>query len=155
LRRLKGHPKGVFCLAFSPCGKVLASGGERDSTVLLWEVATGWQLRRHQAQEGGIRGLAFSPNGKVLVCGGADRTLRLWEVAWGRCPSEFSPRALSDHGGFDFLFIRTEIPRESSSREPPPPLVASMLFFLDGKTLATAGVNEGGQSGSGNRRRVI
>jgi WD40 repeat protein len=40
VRELSGHDGGVFSLAFSPCGRWLASGG-KDGQLALWEVATG------------------------------------------------------------------------------------------------------------------
>jgi WD40 repeat protein len=39
LRRLAGHVRGVRALAFSPDGKVLASGSD-DSTIVLWDVSS-------------------------------------------------------------------------------------------------------------------
>jgi WD40 repeat protein len=157
IRRLKGHPKGVFCLAFSPSGKILASGGEAEQDVRLWDVARGWQLRRFQAaQKGGIRGMVFSPDGKALAAGSTDHMVRLWEVASGRVRSEVSPMDLSDHVfAFGSVIIDLEDKRVPFSREPAPPLVESILFFPDGKTLGSAGSNDGGGSRFGNRRRLF
>jgi WD40 repeat protein len=154
IRRLKGHPRGVFCLAFSPSGKILASGGDAEQEVRLWDVARGWQVRRFQAAEkGGIRGVVFSPSGKVLAAGSADHMVRLWEAASGKVRSELRPIDLSDHFFFSRInLLEVEHRRKSFSREPAPPLVESILFFPDGKTLATAGDNEVGLS---NRRRVF
>ena len=43
-RELQGHTKTVLSLAFSPCGRTLASGSY-DNTVRLWSVASGACLR--------------------------------------------------------------------------------------------------------------
>lgn len=39
-----GHSKGVNSVSFSPDGRVLATGSQ-DSTVKLWDVSTGAELR--------------------------------------------------------------------------------------------------------------
>jgi WD40 repeat protein len=77
------HGYIVQCLAFSPDGKVLASGSE-DCTVRLWDVQTGKEIRRITWHTGRVESVAFSPDGKVLASCGQDGTVRLAEVATGR-----------------------------------------------------------------------
>src|SRR5262249_22157955 len=46
LRRFGAHGLSISCLALSPNGRLLATGGEQDKDVCLWDLATGKQVRR-------------------------------------------------------------------------------------------------------------
>jgi WD40 repeat protein len=70
----------VWCLAFSPDGKLLASGSS-DRTIKLWDVATGKERATLRGHAGEVSSVCFSPDGKVLASGGDDRTIKLWDVA--------------------------------------------------------------------------
>src|SRR5262249_45564671 len=74
------HAEAVTCLAISPDGTAVASGGV-DDTIRLWDVATGRQRHRLDGPADRVEGLAFSPNGRLLASAAADETLRLWDMA--------------------------------------------------------------------------
>lgn len=90
LRELRGHaertPQGfvsmLYCCAFSPDGRHLATG-DRVGHVKIWEVANGREVGTVEAPAlytwdgvqrirsiGGVRALAFSPDGTHLAVGG-------------------------------------------------------------------------------------
>ena len=92
-----GHSSAVVSVAFSPDGKLLASGGA-DNIVKLWEVATRRVLRTFTGQPKPIDSVAFSPDGKLLAsASGLDKTVKLWDVvtATGRELHTFAGH--SDH----------------------------------------------------------
>jgi WD40 repeat protein len=77
---LHGHTAGVISVAFSPDGKLLASGGA-DTQIRLWDVAGRRELVVLEAHTGPVTVVRFSPDGKHFLSGGAEGALHLWDVA--------------------------------------------------------------------------
>ncbi|NJR74328.1 MAG: WD40 repeat domain-containing protein, partial [Scytonema sp. CRU_2_7] len=88
---LKGHTRGINCLAFSQRGSngntsPLVASGSRGETK-LWDLTKGeliGTLSEHPWILSGlvdeVNSLAFSPDGQTLVSAGADSTIKLWHV---------------------------------------------------------------------------
>jgi WD40 repeat protein len=126
LRRL-GAKTYVTALALSPDGKLLAGASWRDGYALVvWELATGREVRRLTGIHAQVVALAFSADGRRLAAGGggvesprvpawewsSGNTIRVWDVASGQ---EVSPR-----GGHEDAIL-------------------SVAYSPDGKLLTTAG----------------
>jgi len=79
LRELSLGHDSVRSLAFSPDGKLLAVGGNRE--VSLWSVPDGVLLGRLVGHTGKIWALAIDSTGTLLASGGADKVVRLWDLA--------------------------------------------------------------------------
>jgi RNA polymerase sigma factor (sigma-70 family) len=68
---------------FSLDGKLLAMIAA-DSTLELWDVFTGKEVRSWKTHEKLVRCALFTPDGKTILTGDMDKVIRLWDVATGR-----------------------------------------------------------------------
>jgi len=93
-----GHSSDVRAVAFSHDGKLVVTGSE-DRTAVLWDAATGIEIRRFVGHGAGINVVAFSPDDRLLLTGSGqvefgtdnasepqsrDATARIWDVGTGR-----------------------------------------------------------------------
>jgi WD40 repeat protein len=87
---LKGHNAGIWSLAFSPSGQLLASGGGRlnisgssnseDTPIRVWDIAGMKQIALLRGHTGNVTGVAWGPDNNQLVSGSQDGTVILWKV---------------------------------------------------------------------------
>jgi len=117
---LTGHTSSVFAAAFSPNGRVLATGDADDHTVLLWDVADPARPQRLGApltdHTYWVLAAAFSPDGHTLATA-SSQELILWDVTDPAQPRRRAVRAASvEQGNEDSL---------------------GLAFTPDGHTLAT------------------
>jgi WD40 repeat protein len=73
------HTAGILCAAFSPNGRLLASGGF-DGRIQLREVPSGKRVGIIEAHSGYVLSLAFSPDSETLFSSSGDDMINIWDV---------------------------------------------------------------------------
>jgi WD40 repeat protein len=83
---LTGHTGFAQSIAFSPDGKLLATGGgiagqpDSPGEVIIWDIAQRKVVRTLTGHSGMVFAVVFSPDGKLLATGAADKRVRLFRV---------------------------------------------------------------------------
>jgi len=73
-----GHHKPITAVAFGPKGKWCATGSD-DSTICIWDVATGTKLETLTGHRGKITSVQFASENQ-LVSASVDQMLLLWNL---------------------------------------------------------------------------
>lgn len=143
-----GHTTSVNVIAFSPNGKLLASGSD-DKTIKFWSVADGKEIRTIATKDK-VGTLAFSPDGRLLASSSSysSNGIAFWDVATGKetrhiesksCSSlAFSPDGKllacdTDFSGVELLDVETSKETQTFDKAKSP-----MVFSFDGAELITA-----------------
>jgi RNA polymerase sigma factor (sigma-70 family) len=158
LRQFRGHHGAVLTVAFSPDGKLLASGSQGDPMVRLWQVNSGKDFRQLQGHQGGVTCVAFYPDGKILASGGQDHVIRLWKVATGQEIRQFighqggvqtvafSPdgKSLASGENSDNTIRLWEVAtgKEFQQLRAHKGMVYRVTYSVDGKVLASSGEDQ-------------
>jgi WD40 repeat protein len=100
------NPTYIGSVAFSPSGRMLAIGEspgsvvgskgiDRPSTICLWDVYSGQEIRRLEAPQTMVFCLAFAADGRTLASGGGDSTVLLWDLTGRTKSGKPKPAALT------------------------------------------------------------
>jgi RNA polymerase sigma factor (sigma-70 family) len=157
---------GYLCsdAVFSPDGKLVAwasdtgDGGRIGMSIFLFDAQTGKEVRRiNPGLSATFDALAFSADGQTLASGGADKTIRLWDVATGKERHPFPPvprpgvpavspdgRVLAALDGRDLALFDAVTGRElrrwrAVENSENPWEITEMAYLPDGRHLVTAG----------------
>jgi eukaryotic-like serine/threonine-protein kinase len=110
--RLPGHEKAAECVAFSPDGRLVATGSWAG-VLRIWDARTGQLLRAIPAHgQDRISAVAFHPDGRWLATASFDRTVKVWDATTGE-----PLKTLTGHTG----------------------LISGLAFSRDGRRLASIG----------------
>jgi WD40 repeat protein len=83
VKTFSGHTGAVYGVAWSPDGKLVATGAA-DKTARTWDPVKGSQVRSWTAHATTVYAVAFSPKGDILATGGDDNLIKYWIVADGK-----------------------------------------------------------------------
>jgi WD40 repeat protein len=142
----------IMSVAFSPNGKLLATG-DADGQTYLWQVEDGKLLFACVGHSGWVRSVAFSPDGQTLASGSEDQTVKLWDVHNGECLKTlqghsgrvravaFSPDGQTLASGSEDQTVKLwNVPdgKYLKTLQGNSSWIWSVVFSPDGQTLATS-----------------
>jgi WD40 repeat protein len=87
LHVLKGHKENIDCLAMSPDGKfVYSGGGSAEGIARGWDVATGKEILKFEGHTKGqnLSCILVSPDNSMVASGGSQKKLFLWDAKTGK-----------------------------------------------------------------------
>jgi eukaryotic-like serine/threonine-protein kinase len=86
LHELEKHGRFIRALAFSPDGRLLATGSENEDSgiVKIWNPATGKELMDLPGHASALTALTFSPDGRFLATACQNDCVRVWDMANGK-----------------------------------------------------------------------
>jgi WD40 repeat protein/serine/threonine protein kinase len=85
---LAGHTDEVYSGCLSSDGSIVLSGS-RDSTLKLWDLASGRLLRTFEEHAEPVYSVCLSQDARLALSGSRDKSLKLWDVVAGRCLRTF------------------------------------------------------------------
>ncbi|XP_022257607.1 periodic tryptophan protein 2 homolog [Limulus polyphemus] len=75
----QGHFNTMSCLAYSPDGQYIVTGGD-DGKVKVWNTGTGFCFVTFTEHESGISGVTFTQSGKAILSASLDGTVRAFDL---------------------------------------------------------------------------
>ena len=155
ITRWKAETTQIRIVVFSPNGRQVATGSATGD-IKIWDVATHEELAAFRPDGGSVTALAYSPDGRKLAgaVGWGRSKVSLWEVANGHplpFPAEhdwisgsssrrmgvYCRRGLGRRCGA----VESALGRPRCRTQGPCHGGLARLFFPDGKTLATGGMD--------------